>query len=235
MKLPHFKILPYAALCLLLAGTSPAQAVVAQSANDALSSDIFVGGKKDTSNAKAIADSNKKNRAEEARRKADAERRKAEREKREAAQKASGGAVFLPGSQSVNTQNVSLPTASGKNSVSDADDTPAVDINKHYASKLFSSLSGHITIEQKNIPRKISVTQGSTVQLNLENDPDTLWYFSFDKDVAKIKSDKTSGNVRTVVFETVGRGKTRIIMDYISTKTSAYKVIFTKRMLLMVD
>ena len=220
MKLPYFKILPYAALCLLLAGTSPAQAVVAQSANDALSSDIFVGGKKDTSNAKAIADSNKKNRAEEARRKADAARRKAEREKREAAQKASGGTVFLPGSQSVNTQNISLPAASGKNSVSDADDTPTVDINKHYASKLFSSLSGHITIEQKNIPRKISVTQGSTVQLNLENDPDTLW---------------TSGNVRTVVFETVGRGKTRIIMDYISTKTSAYKVIFTKRMLLMVD
>lgn len=112
---------------------------------------------------------------------------------------------------------------------------PAVDYNKHYASKLFSTLSGHITIEQKNIPKRIGITQGSTIQLNLKNDPNTLWFFELDNKVAKIKSDKANGDQRTVIIETVGKGNTKMILDYLSTKTSEYKVILSKRMLIMVD
>lgn len=126
-------------------------------------------------------------------------------------------------------------TKNSQATASQESQTPAPDYNKHYASKLFSTLSGHITIEQKNIPKRIGITQGSTIQLNLKNDPDTLWFFDLDNKIAKIKSNTTEGDHRVVIIEALEKGNTKMIVDYLSTKTSAYKVISSKRMLIMVD
>lgn len=105
---------------------------------------------------------------------------------------------------------------------------------KTYASKLFQTYSGHITIEQKNIPNKISVTRGSTIQLNLENRPDSTWYVVTDDKVARINSNATNGNMTKIVLEAVGNGTTKLILDNVLAQDDKYKVLTTKRMRLIV-
>ena len=106
---------------------------------------------------------------------------------------------------------------------------------KHYASKLFQTYSGHITIEQKNIPRKIAITKGSTVQLNLAETKDAIWHIETNDKVAKVKSNAVQGDKRIVIFEGVGKGNAKLLLDNISVKPNDYKVLVRKRMLLIVD
>ena len=106
---------------------------------------------------------------------------------------------------------------------------------KKYASKLFKSYSGYITIEQKNIPSRIGVTKGSTIQINLQETPDTIWNIELDEKIGKITLNKVNGNQRTLVIQAVNSGSTRLFLDNISIKDNNYRVIFSKKMSLMVD
>lgn len=106
---------------------------------------------------------------------------------------------------------------------------------KHYASKLFQTYSGHITIEQQNIPRKIAITKGSTVQLNLTENKEAIWHIEINDKVAKIKSNAVQGDKRIVILEGIGKGNAKLLLDNISIKPNDYKVLVRKRMLLIVD
>ena len=106
---------------------------------------------------------------------------------------------------------------------------------KHYASKLFQTYSGHITIEQQNIPRKIAITKGSTVQLNLTENKEAIWHIEINDKVAKIKSNAVQGDKRIVILEGIGKGNAKLLLDNISIKPNNYKVLVRKRMLLIVD
>lgn len=245
-----FKALKFATIItaiLVTAMPDPADALVAQSASSAMRSDNFVG------------DSNS-NRAELKKRQKERERQRKEEQKhrekelreqkkrmelqqklnslrqKEQAREVDGG--IPSGSldnerQEIEKQLQQLNSSSGNT----AKKTSSSDIpyTKSYASKLFQTYSGHITIEQKNIPKKIAVTKGSTIQLNLENKPGTIWYIVNDDKVAKVKSNKENGPVRNVVLEAVGKGSTKLIFDNILTENNNYKVLTTKRMRLIVD
>lgn len=241
MNLPHIRILAFFAFCFSCCLSTSANAVVAQSASSALRSDTFVGNDKNTANEKALNAAKKKLQKEAAEKKAKAQK---EREKlaRQALEQAKGnmGTVSTKSSNLSNTldeltNSMSKSVDAAKDDDETRADAPYVNANKHYAAKLFSSLSGHITIEEKNIPKKISVTKGSTIQLNLQDAPETEWFFSFDKSKAKIIKNTVSGNQRIVIFETIDQGRTKIVMDYLSTKPSDYKVLLTKKMVLLVD
>lgn len=106
---------------------------------------------------------------------------------------------------------------------------------KHYASKLFQTYSGHITVEQQNIPRKIAVSKGSTMQFNLNEMADTIWNIELNEKVAKIKSNTVQGDKRIVILETLNNGNSKLLFDQISVKPNNYKVLTRKRMLLIVD
>ena len=87
----------------------------------------------------------------------------------------------------------------------------------------------------KNIPKKIAVTQGSTLQLDLEEKPEAIWYVDIDESIAKVSSNTVNGNTRSIVLETIGKGRFRLSLDNISVKNSDYKVLSTKKMRLIVD
>lgn len=105
---------------------------------------------------------------------------------------------------------------------------------KKYAAKLFKTYSGYITIEQENIPSKITVTKESTIQINLQENSDSFWIIELDKKIGKIVKNKVNGNKRTLIIQAIAKGNTRLILDNISTKNNKYKVIFSKRMNLSV-
>lgn len=108
------------------------------------------------------------------------------------------------------------------------------DIRKHYTSRLFSTFSGYITIEQDNLPSKIAVSQGSEIQLNLREEAGHEWFADTDETVVEIKSNKTVNNQHIIVLKAVGKGKARLLLDYLSTVKPEYKLILSKRMLIMV-
>lgn len=106
---------------------------------------------------------------------------------------------------------------------------------KKYANKLFKNYSGHITIEQENIPSRLGVTVGSTIQFNLQETPDAIWSVELDEEIGKILLNKAHNNQRTLVIEAVAEGNTRIFLDNISIKDNKYRVLFKKKMSLLVD
>lgn len=137
--------------------------------------------------------------------------------------------------QKIDIENQLRQLGSSAGNTAATSSTKDVSYAKSYASKLFQTYSGHITIEQKNIPTKIAVTKGSTVQFNLENKPGTIWYIVNDDKIAKIKSNTESGTGRKVILEATGKGSTKLIFDNILTQDGNYKVLTTKRMRLIVD
>lgn len=111
---------------------------------------------------------------------------------------------------------------------------PASPYTKH-ASKLFQTYSGHITIEQNNIPRRIAISKGSTLQLNLNEQKDTIWNIEMNNKIARIKSDTVNGDKKILILEAINKGKTKLLIDNILTQKNNYKVLVKKRMLLIVD
>lgn len=203
-------------ISVLAAAAGPAQAVVAQNAGSAIRGDNFVGSSSSGSQKKISK-----------KQKIKAQKKESERAKVDAA----GGQLFKH-----DDNHGAADSRFDKNDEADdeEDNRPLVDINKHYASRLFSTLSGHITIEQNDIPRKIAVTAGSEIQLNLENEADKKWFFNLDDKIAKIKSEKVENGRKIVVIKTIGKGRTRMILDYLSTANANYKLLTSKRMLIMV-
>lgn len=222
-------------------------ALVAQSASSALRGDIFV---KDSSpNRKAIE---KRQKEREKRRQEEQKRREKalkEAQKRQELQqklnvlkenertRQSDDATASQDTerQKNEIENQLRQLESSANNTTETSSSKDVSYTKSYASKLFQTYSGHITIEQKNIPTKIAVTKGSTVQFNLENKPGTIWYIVNDDKIAKIKSNTESGTGRKVILEATGKGSTKLIFDNILTQDGNYKVLTTKRMRLIVD
>lgn len=207
----------------------PASAVVMQSSSSALRNDMFVKGssKKKTNKKTNI----KKNRKEDKKKQVNI---KAEK-------KNDSSLAVIPLRE---TQQEEVDNNPQKTIEKEIKDTPKesrsnyqsqIPYTKTYAAKLFKTLSGHITIEQKNIPKKIAVTQGSTLQLDLEEKPEAIWYVDIDESIAKISSNTVNGNTRSIVLETIGKGIFRLSLDNISVKNSDYKVLSTKKMRLIVD
>ncbi len=221
-------------------------ALVAQNASSALRNDIFV--KEARPDRKVIE---KRQKEREKRRQEEQKRREKalkEAQKRQELQQklnvlkeneqigSSDDAAVFQDEESpkneIETQLQQQESSTGKTAETSSKD---VSYTKSYASKLFQTYSGHITIEQKNIPSKIAVTKGSTLQFNLENKPGTIWYIVNDDKIAKIKSNTESGTGRKVILEATGKGSTKLIFDNILTQDGNYKVLTTKRMRLIVD
>ena len=79
------------------------------------------------------------------------------------------------------------------------------------------------------------MTKGSTIQLNLEETPDTIWSIDLDEKIGKITVNRVTGQKRIVIIQAVSSGNTRLFLDNISIKDKKYRVIFSKKMTLLVD
>lgn len=216
----------------------PAQAVVAMSASSAMRGDNFVGN---SGGASGSWDNSSASAKREERERAAAEARARRQEIHE---------QILQQSQNSSLKKLIVVSSPAKEEEQKTDvvpviDTPAIktpvhdlsasEYNKKYASRFFKTVSGHITIEQKNIPRKISVSQGSTIELRLKGSEDTFWFLSVNEKVIKVEKNKYENGEVVVILSTIGKGASRIIMDYISKKTSEYKVLGTKKFIVLVD
>lgn len=197
-----------------------ANAAVVQSAKDALSYDIFVPGPQSSVKAKKTSKARHKS-----------SEKKATKNYNQNLNTSSSGDNSSYEYSSDDKENIETRTEQIFPQNPDA----GYGYTKKYASKLFKTYSGYITIEQKNIPNRLSVTQGSTIQINLLEKPDTIWYVELNEDVGRIMLNKVEGNKRTLVIRTINEGKTRLFLDNISIKNNKYKVIFSKKMSLLVE
>lgn len=254
------KLLPSLLLLISLAYINQAFAVVAQSGSAALRSDIFVNDSKKSSDVerRKRERATAKQKAEE--KKAAEEKAKIEKKRQELLKTKrtlqdledfdcpNRQVQVYQGDKLVETYTKSNVAAKKRDdalgpkkatSTAETSDTanPEAGANyaKHYASKLFQTYSGHITVEQQNIPRKIAVSKGSTMQFNLNEMADTIWNIELNEKVAKIKSNTVQGDKRIVILETLNNGNSKLLFDQISVKPNNYKVLTRKRMLLIVD
>lgn len=150
--------------------------------------------------------------------------------------------IFVKGTQSNSaTARKKRETESAKHKTKESDATQTSKNNESvspytkHASKLFQTYSGHITIEQNNIPRRIAISKGSTLQLNLNEQKDAIWNIETNNKIVRIKSNTVNGDKRILILEAVNKGKTKLLIDNILTQKNNYKVLVKKRMLLIVD
>lgn len=247
MSFKGLKLAAAIAAIFIAAVPDPAGAIVIQNASSALRSDNFVkASNSDRADLKKRQKERERQRKEEQKRQ---EKEQQEQKKRLELQnrlntlrqkETAAGAVGGISSESIDNERQEIEKQLRQLNIDSGYNAPKtssseVPYMKSYASKLFQTYSGHITIEQKNIPKKIAVTKGSTIQLNLENKPGTIWYIVNDDKIAKIKSNEENGAVRNVILEATGKGSTKLIFDNILTQDNNYKVLTTKRMRLIVD
>ena len=107
--------------------------------------------------------------------------------------------------------------------------------NKTYASKIFKSYSGHITIRQKDIPARLNVKKGSTIQFNLQETPETVWNVEIDENIGKVVVNQVQGNIRMIIIQTNNIGNCVVYLDSVSLKNKQYKVTYSKQMTLIVS
>lgn len=208
-----FLFLILASLALILPSANFTYAAVLQSANSALSNDIFVLNKKSSAKAKKSIKVQHKTETPAA-----ASEEKPSLSKTKEKEKTDSSSEKTP---SHDTQNTNPDAGYG--------------YTKKYASKLFKTFSGHITIEQENIPKRLSVTKGSTIQFNLTETPNAFWNVDLDEKIGKILINQVNGNQRFLVIQAVAPGNTRLFLDHISTQKNKFKVIFNRNMSLLVD
>ena len=197
-----------------------AQAAVVQSAKDALSNDIFVFGPSRTHQSTKV----KRNRTNTKAKKAEPRSVSSSQDENEQKTKDTPQPQETPSQEEEDDVQETLKNPNA-----------GYGYTKKYASKLFKTYSGYITIEQKNIPSRIGVTKGSTIQFNLKETPDAIWYVELDEKIGKIISNKVNGNQRILIIQAINAGNTRLFLDNISIKDKKYKVIFSKKMSLLVD
>lgn len=106
--------------------------------------------------------------------------------------------------------------------------------NKNFAAKRFQTLSGHLTLEQNKLPRRLSVEKGTTLQFNLKEIPNAIWNVEINEKIGKVIQNKVIDNQRIITIQTLSQGKSRIYLDNISTKDNQYKALFNKKLLLVV-
>lgn len=187
-------------------------AAVVQSANDALSNDIMVSHPKNTKSIQAKKKINIKTQSDK---------------------KNKNNSVIDSSEKQNNVmpkqQNIQKKTSSTK------DPNAGYGYTQKYASKLFKAYSGYITIEQENIPRKLNIVKGSSIQFNLTEIPDAIWNVDVDEKIAQIVSNKVEKDKRIVVIKLISSGNCRLFLDNISIKDNKYRVIFNKKMSLLVE
>ena len=199
--------------------TAPVSAAVLQSAGNALSNDIFVSHR--TSSAKANKSSSVKHNNSSATKKTSDTNTSSVQKQENSSQK--------------ETSSKTSTVKKKKKYRTKQNPDAGYGYSKKYAKKLFKTFSGHITIEQENIPQRLGVTKGSTIQLNLEETPDTIWSIDLDEKIGKITVNRVTGQKRIVIIQAVASGNTRLFLDNISIKDKKYRVIFSKKMTLLVD
>ena len=199
--------------------TAPVSAAVLQSAGNALSNDIFVSHR--TSPAKANKSSSVKHNNSSATKKTSDTNTSSVQKQENSSQK--------------ETSSKTSTVKKKKKYRTKQNPDAGYGYSKKYAKKLFKTFSGHITIEQENIPQRLGVTKGSTIQLNLEETPDTIWSIDLDEKIGKITVNRVTGQKRIVIIQAVSSGNTRLFLDNISIKDKKYRVIFSKKMTLLVD
>lgn len=215
---------------------STADAVVAMSASSAMRGDNFVGNSGVTSGG-GFSNSSAGAKEEREQSAADARARRKELHEQILEKSRSGKLNSLVTISPSKAAKEIMPAEETQNK----EETPAVnavpvsEYNKKYASKFFKTISGHITIEQKNLPRKISVSKGSVIELHLKGSEDTFWFLSTNEKSVKVEKNKFENGQTVVVLSAAGKGASRIIMDYISKKSSNYKVLATKKFIVLVD
>ena len=215
----HFFVTFFIAGILVVSSYVSAQAVVVQSAKDALTNDIFVYGPKISRQSSKAKHNRTNTKAKKA------EQKNVSSSQNKATQKTK------------DTSQQKTPSQEESPEVQETPKNPnaGYGYTKKYASKLFKTFSGYITIEQKNIPSRIGVTKGSTLQINLKETPDAIWNVELDEKIGKITSNKVNGNQRILIIQAINSGNTRLFLDNISIKDKKYKVIFSKKMSLLVD
>ena len=201
--------------------TAPVSAAVLQSAGNALSNDIFVSHR--TSSAKANKSSSvKHNNSSVTKKTSDTNTSSAQQQETSSQEQEKSSSKTTTVKKKKKYRTKQNPYA-------------GYGYSKKYAKKLFKTFSGHITIEQENIPQRLGVTKGSTIQLNLEETPDTIWSIDLDEKIGKITVNRVTGQKRIVIIQAVASGNTRLFLDNISIKDKKYRVIFSKKMTLLVD
>lgn len=201
--------------------TAPVSAAVLQSAGNALSNDIFVSHR--TSSAKANKSSSvKHNNSSVTKKTSDTNTSSAQQQETSSQEQEKSSSKTTTVKKKKKYRTKQNPDA-------------GYGYSKKYAKKLFKTFSGHITIEQENIPQRLGVTKGSTIQLNLEETPDTIWSIDLDEKIGKITVNRVTGQKRIVIIQAVSSGNTRLFLDNISIKDKKYRVIFSKKMTLLVD
>lgn len=213
-------------LCLFSLFSFDAEAMVAMNASSAMRSDNFVGG--NDSGGSSRSSSTSARQAERERIAAEAEaRRKAVHESfRNPDKNQRDSATNESTSPTVKTEEETAPAVSSGS---------ASEYNKKFASRFFKTISGYITIEQKNLPRKIAISNGSTIELQLDGDADTFWYTTVNDEVLKVEKNKLVNGHTIVILKAIGKGASRVILDHISSQTSSYKVLTTKKFIVIVD
>ena len=166
-----------------------ANAAVVQSAKDALSYDIFVPGPQSSVKAKKTSKARHKS-----------SEKKATKNYNQNLNTSSSGDNSSYEYSSDDKENIETRTEQIFPQNPDA----GYGYTKKYASKLFKTYSGYITIEQKNIPNRLSVTQGSTIQINLLEKPDTIWYVELNEDGTALKNPATAKDDKILIAGIVG-------------------------------
>lgn len=200
---------------ILLSIALTADAAVLQSAKDVFSNDIFVPYSQSQSSAKAKHNIKSQHNTDTA----------------------SENKTSTPKTSASEKENTQAPSSKPKSSSASAPQNPdaGYGYTQKYASKLFKSYSGYITVEQKDIPKRLSITKGSTLQINLIETPDSIWNVELDENIGKITINKVQGNRRILVIHAINTGSTRLFLDNVSIKDNKYRVIFSKKMSLTVE
>ena len=204
---------------------SPAEALVAQSASSALRNDVFVDTSSSSSGRSSYSSSSKqadrKKQIEEAKKK-----RKAAHEK------------FLnqksndKGNVSATTKTESVATSASSTS---SDTHNATEYQKKLASRFQKAISGYITIEQKNLPKRIVISRDAVVQLELDAQADAFWYVQLNEDALSVQKNEVEDGKTVVVLNPVGKGASKVILDFISQSGTEHKVLATKKFNIVVS
>lgn len=213
-------------LCLFSLFSFDAEAMVAMNASSAMRSDNFVGGSNSGGSSRSSSTSARQAERERIAEEAEARRKAVHESFRNQTKNQSDSATKEPPAPMVKTEEEITPAASSGS---------ASEYNKKFASRFFKTISGYITIEQKNLPRKIAISNGSTIELQLDGDADTFWYTTVNDEVLKVEKNKLVNGHTIVILKAIGKGASRVILDHISSQTSSYKVLTTKKFIVIVD
>lgn len=200
----------------------PAEALVAQRASSALRSDNFVDTGSSSSGRSSFSSSSKR---EDRKQQIEAakQKRKAAHEK------------FLNKNKNTRTK-----ASAARKQEADRDTAPAETLNsteykKQLASRFPKAISGYITIEQENLPRRIVISKDAVIQLELDAKESAFWFTQVNENILSVQKNEINDGKTIIVLQPTMAGSSRVILDFISQNGNDYKVLTTKRFNIIVD